>query len=144
MHQYILLWLVFLPTLIETFHQDWLHIVWGNNMYFFFLFVECHLNNIYLILYIIIFLIEATFHTFWSTKLLFNIFFGKLINILYLSFINIYFSIDNIIKVTIYRLLKNYYRMSLSFFLIIAITLQVLHLPTLLFHTSQCWVTSEF
>ena len=70
--------------------------------------------------------------------------FWKLINIIYLSFVNIYFSIDNIIKVTVHRLLKNYYMMSLSFFKIIMVTFQVLHLPTLLFLTSQCWVTSEF
>ena len=44
------------------------------------------------------------------------IFFWKLINILYLSFVNIYFSIDNIIKVTVHRLLKKYFRMSFSFF----------------------------
>ena len=144
MHQHILLWLVVLPILIETFHQDWLHTNWGKNMYLFF-FVEYHLNNIYLIFYIIIFLIDAIFHNFWSTKLQVNIFFfWKLINILYLSFVNIYFSIDNVIKVTVHRVLKNYYMMSLSFFKIIMITFHVLHLPTLLFHTSQCWVTSEF
>ena len=111
-----------------------------------FFFVEYHLNCIYLIFYIIIFLIDAIFHNFWSTKLQVNIyiFFWKLINILYLSFVNIYFSIDNIIKVTVHRLLKNYYMMSLSFFKIIMVTFQVLHLPTLLIHTSKCWVTSEF
>ena len=114
MHHHIILRPVVLPILIETFHQDWLHTNWGKNMYFFF--VEYHLNNIYLIFYIIIFLIEAIFHTFWSTKSLVNIFFWKLNNILYLNFVNLYFSIDNIIKVTIHRLLKNYYRMSLSFF----------------------------
>ena len=62
MHDYILLWSVFLPTLIENFHQDWLHIVEGKICTYFF--VEYHLNNIYLIFYIIIFLIEAIFHTF--------------------------------------------------------------------------------